>query len=145
MASIEDFKTWLQRDLSRFGKNETHIEVVQGVSSEPVQPGQAAEQRIMKIRLYTNTNCYAITAHERTKDNGYLGCISSTRKPRAGEDWTRGSDLADGSLNETTWHKILADIVSYEMVGIHHPNKFTLPDDIESVEGPPVDSSDTEM
>lgn len=141
MASIENFKTWLQRDLSRFGKNETHIEIVQDASSEPVQPSQATEQRIMKIHLYTNTNCYAITAHERTNDNGYLGCISSTRKPRAGEDWTRGSDLADGSLNETTWHKILADIVSYEMVGIRHPDKFMVPDDIEPVAYPPAAAS----
>lgn len=55
----------------------------------------------------------------RPPDAGYLGCIASSRKPRAGETWTRGSDLHDGDLNKETWYGILADIVSYESVKIH--------------------------
>lgn len=54
-------------------------------------------------------------------DDGYLGCIASSRKPRAGEKHTRGNDLADGPLTEETWRRILADIVSYEMVRVHRP------------------------
>ena len=49
---------------------------------------------------------------------GYLGCIVSERKPRAGESWTRGNDLADGDFCEETWLAILRDIVKYEMVKI---------------------------
>lgn len=52
-------------------------------------------------------------------DQGYLGCIASSRKPRAGEEHVRGRDLVDGPLSPETWHSILADIVSYEMVRVH--------------------------
>ena len=44
-------------------------------------------------------------------------------QPRAGEDWNRGSDLADGQLTEATWHRILADIVSYEVVKVHRESE----------------------
>ncbi|MEE8114809.1 MAG: hypothetical protein V3T23_10710, partial [Nitrososphaerales archaeon] len=54
----------------------------------------------------------------------YLGCTASSRKPRAGEDWTRGSDLADGDLSLETWNKILGDIVAYELVRVHIKHKF---------------------
>jgi hypothetical protein len=51
-------------------------------------------------------------------DRGYLGCIASSRRWRAGEDWHRGSDLPDGPLTEETWRSILAAIVSYELVDV---------------------------
>ena len=41
-----------------------------------------------------------------------------TRKPRAGEDWNRGRDLADGSYTKETWDKIISNIVSYELVKV---------------------------
>jgi hypothetical protein len=67
------------------------------------------EDRI-SVTLYTDGHSYHITA---TDD--YLGCTASTRKPRPGEDWTRGSDLADGKLNRKTWDRILRDIIAYEL------------------------------
>jgi hypothetical protein len=78
----------------------------------------------VRIRLYTETNCYAIVAKDRGDPvgelkNAYLGCIASTRKPRAGEDWTRGNDLPDGPFSEETWRKILGAIVGYELVKVH--------------------------
>ena len=76
-----------------------------------------------QFRIYTNDNSYSIVArtYDRTKpgNRSYLGCIASSRKPRAGEDWTRGNDLADGDISEETWNQILADIVSYELVVVH--------------------------
>ena len=63
------------------------------------------------VRLYTDGHDYCIRATE----GGYLGCIVSCRKPRPGEDWTRGSDLADGKLDYETWNRILRDIVAYEL------------------------------
>ena len=55
------------------------------------------------ISLYTDGQKYHIKA---TKD-GYLGCVASCRKPRPGEDWTRGNDLSDGKLDEETWNRII--------------------------------------
>lgn len=61
-------------------------------------------------------------------DEGYLGCTSQCRKPRAGEQQHRGSDLHDGPLTPETWHRILADIVSYEMVVLAKTAR-AIPDD----------------
>lgn len=73
------------------------------------------------IKLFTETHTYSISARRKDrknkgeKDLGYLGCQASTRKPRVGENWTRGTDLADGIYSEQTWINILCDIVGYEM------------------------------
>jgi hypothetical protein len=65
------------------------------------------------IKFYTRTYEYSICA-----DDNYLGCQVSERKPRAGENWTRGNDLSDGSFNAETWREIKDDIISYELVNI---------------------------
>lgn len=87
---------------------------------ELVQEGIERGQLLIRIRFYTFTNKYTVVAYapgDTTK--GYLGCVANTRKPRAGEDWTRGRDLADGPFGRETWDKILVDIVAYETVKIH--------------------------
>lgn len=117
MATMKDFEGWIERDLSRFGETRNHVE---RVNSEGSKDGDEYEYK-EKIRLYTETNSYSIVAVEHSNDTGYLGCQASSRKPRAGEDWTRGRDLPDGPLNEETWHEILGAIVSYEMVKVHKP------------------------
>uniref|UniRef100_A0A6M3Y4J0 Uncharacterized protein n=1 Tax=viral metagenome TaxID=1070528 RepID=A0A6M3Y4J0_9ZZZZ len=64
------------------------------------------------------------TGTEVTGDRGhlgYLGCIAQTRKPRAGEDWNRGNDLADGIYHRGTWNNILNDIIAYELVKVVKP------------------------
>ena len=85
-----------------------------------------------RVRLYTETHKYSIVAHpvSESRENGYLGCIATTRKPRAGETWNRGNDLADGPLSAQTWNAILADIVAYELVPVEldqRVEKVTLP------------------
>ena len=45
---------------------------------------------------------------------GYMGAYSSSKKPRIGEDWLRGSDLKDGKLNLKTLFFIIKDIFSHE-------------------------------
>ncbi len=67
-----------------------------------------------RLYFYTETNKYAVVA---TPD--YLGCVASSRKPRAGEWWTRGNDLPDGPFCEETWLAILRAVVAYETVRIH--------------------------
>ena len=107
-----DFMKWLE-ELSRFGGNLVDAMVL-SESSDP----------IAKAEFYTEKYRYVITARPDAKtenaeeyDSGYLGAIASKRQPWAGEDWTRlGSDLFDGPYCEKTWHCIMADIISYEMV-----------------------------
>lgn len=140
MATIEDVARWYERDLSRYASWDNHVEIVDSQSYE-------GEPRQLHIRIYTDVHSYSIRANEPAlrhvplgpspnddpvaqlppgtpttlrMDDGYLGCVSTTRKPRAGEDWSRGNDLADGPLTERTWYRILGDIISYEMVRVHH-------------------------
>jgi len=70
------------------------------------------EDRV-RVKLFTDGHEYSISATP-----GYLGCGVSTRKPRPGEDWARGNDLADGEFSEGTWLRILKDIVAYELKSI---------------------------
>lgn len=71
----------------------------------------------VKIALFTDNNTNTISA----TINGYLGCMVTSRKPLAGETWTRGSDLADGKFGIETWTNILSDILSYELVPAERP------------------------
>lgn len=80
------------------------------------------EEKRIRILMYTSINRYSIVA-SITENRTYLGATASCRTPRAGEDWTRGNDLADGAFSKETWNKILADIVGYELVKIHRPVK----------------------
>ena len=72
--------------------------------------------KVIRLRVYTFSNKYGIVA---SPPGDYLGGVAVARKPRAGEDWTRGNDLADGPFSRETWNKILVDIVAYEAVKIH--------------------------
>lgn len=68
-----------------------------------------------KVWFFTNDHSYSISIYLPEGNNSYMGCIASCRKPKPGETWTRGSDLADGKYSDETWLSILNDIVSYEM------------------------------
>lgn len=70
----------------------------------------------MKYIFYTETNIYFIIAIDRRINGGYLGCMSTPRKPLAGENLTRGNDLPDGSFNKKTWNKIKNSIIKNELV-----------------------------
>ena len=78
------------------------------------------------VRLYTDRHAYHIIAYPlgRPNEKSYLGCTAKTRKPRAGESHCRGNDLADGLFTDETWHQILADIVSYELVPLESQSAF---------------------
>ena len=99
---------WFERDLSRYARWDRDVEIhrIDG------------DGRVT-IRIYTDVHWFSISAGPGSCGQGYLGCIAHTRKPRAGEDWTRGNDLRDGPLTEETWIGIMGDIISYEMVRIH--------------------------
>ncbi len=113
LRSKDQVTQHLLSEITRFGSIENCVQI------DPRDYG-----RDMHVVFYTAKNRYSIrvklrgSSEEEENDSGYLRCIASSRTPRAGENWTRGRDLADGSLCYETWHKILADIVSYEMVQI---------------------------
>ncbi len=125
MCTIEDFKQWVKNDVCQ---RRTFEDIVKIVANEgKVVKDKPDCERKLRIRIYTNTTCYGIVAIERSgKRKSYLGCQTSSRKPRAGEDWTRGNDLADGNLSKETWDKIKNDIIAYELVKIAKLKQETL-------------------
>ncbi len=82
-------------------------------------PFQVSESPVRKLymrsKIWTMNTVYSITASMHVLNPpGYLGCGACSRKPRTGETWERGNDLADGDFCEATWQKILQGIVRYE-------------------------------
>lgn len=107
--NINEFKEIIKQELTI--NNDQVIEVVE-------DSGMGHDGNIVynyEIRLYTNDHVYCISANV-TNQKTYLGCIASERKPRAGENWTRGNDLSDGDLSIETWNNIKNDIIKYELV-----------------------------
>ena len=70
-------------------------------------------EKTLKVRVFTKDNEYSISASENR-----LGGISHTRKPRAGEDWKRSSDLPDGKFSRDTWERIKNAIIQDELVKV---------------------------
>lgn len=96
----KQLEEWFRELLYRTNNVEDHFQFVDREMS-------------INIYFYTKDNRYSITAKKE-----YLGCQVSSRKPRAGEDWTRGNDLPDGKFNRDTWNNIKNAIISYELVKI---------------------------
>lgn len=116
MSKVSELKKWIKDELidRRFNKFEDVVEIIadEGESNEV----RTAYEFKFRFNIYTETHRYRISAIDRSEDDGYLGCTASVRKPRAGEDWNRGNDLADGPFNKKTWEKIKGDIIAYELV-----------------------------
>jgi len=121
MATIVDVKQWIEHDLRRFLRTDTMKDREARTTKNPFIEVREDVPGVFRFRIYTDTNWYSIVAREGNTitSPGYLGCIAKSRKPRAGEDVHRGSDLPDGPINRDTWTKILFAIVSYEMVRVH--------------------------
>ena len=118
-SECPEFYGWL-KEISRFNKIESFV-----------LPNY---EHGIRVHFYTHDHVYSIVAkkhavHKETKENGkvvsasnastYLGCTVQVRKPRAGEDWTRGNDLADGKYCYETWQRIKDDIIAYELVKLN--------------------------
>jgi hypothetical protein len=102
------------------------------------------------VYFYTDSNEYCIYAVDRSDEEGYLGCISNSRKIRAGESWRRGNDLPDGPFTYETWQKIKDGILRYELEPLSKDYKslLDLPEskvvykvDVDVVEDSPCDCS----
>lgn len=109
----KDIKGWL-KEICRWGNAADFVQVL----VDEGENGKEGYRAKVRCRVYTRDHIYGIVAIDREKDGGYLGCTTSTRKPRAGEDWTRGNDLPDGPYDYKTWQKIKNAIVAYELVKI---------------------------
>ena len=102
-AKCPEFYEWL-KEISRYSKVEDFIlpDYKDGII----------------VSFYTHDYFYCVNVKLPKKDNGYLGCTVQTRKPKAGENWNRGNDLADGKYCRETWERIKNDIIAYELVKI---------------------------
>lgn len=104
---------WLRRDFFRFAGDE-HLDVIESSDSR------------CRLKLYSDVNQYSL--HVTVDgDTTYLGASGASRKPRAGESHTRGSDLSSGTLSEETWDRIKNDIISFELVRIRKPRNPSNP------------------
>jgi hypothetical protein len=84
--------------------------------------------------LFTDNNLYSIILsppendgkeyeNKKMEELGYMGCTGISRKPIAGEEYSRGNDLSDGAFCIETWEKIIKDIIRCELVKIETPIK----------------------
>jgi len=120
LTKMQMLDKWL-RDLIFPGKINDFIQ-------EIARSGDGVSE-VRSVCFYTEEHQYIIKAIERFDGDkkSYLGCQVSSRKPRAGEDWTRGNDLPDGPFERKTWDSILNAIVCYEVVKL---SQFQKPDEI---------------
>ncbi len=118
-TKMQQLDRWLNQ-LIYPGKLSDFIQDIEG----QCEPGVEVYRR---FAFYTEEYQYFIIAIDREKDEGYLGCQVQVRKARAGEDWLRGNDLADGIFDEDTWSDIINSIIRYEVVKL---SKYLKPNEI---------------
>lgn len=110
--ALETLRGWMERDLRySYFSWENHVQVENFKVGGNPRDG-------FRVRLYTDRNVYTIVFREADPGDPhtYFGCQVSSRKPLAGENWTRGNDLPDGKFSEETWRKMVGAIASYELV-----------------------------
>ncbi len=108
----EILEQWF-KEIVRGDKIDTFIETADQSGSD-LPDGQWVT--LKRYYFYTDRYKYCIVAKDRSKNDGYLGCMVSTRKARAGEKHNRGNDLPDGSFSRETWERIKNSIIKYELV-----------------------------
>ena len=111
-----DMAIWLKK-IVRYGNVDSQVLIYQNLNSRSNITEEDKEKLRFTCVFFTDTHKYSISGYVPTKMNpdGYLGCIVTTRKPRAGEDWNRGNDLPDGEYSKETFDKIVRRIVAYEL------------------------------
>jgi hypothetical protein len=132
IISMLEFKKLVHHDLSRWGKWEYFVHVI--------KDGKEDEEPTFRFKIYTSEHSYCIVAIESKRT--YLGCIATTRKPRAGEEHYRGNDLPDGKLTRKTWDAIKTAIIGYELEKIIVPGPVEPKCDIPKILNCPEDGED---
>ena len=98
------FMDWL-KEICPWNRLEDYCQILNETENPRPQYGR------IRVYVYTHDYQYYIVARKN-----YLGCQASCRKPRAGEEHTRGNDLPDGKFNRKTWDAIKIAIIQYELV-----------------------------
>jgi len=72
----------------------------------------------LSVYIFTATHSYSIVSKVPTerRPNGYVTAYAHCRIERAGEYWTRGSDLIEADYSFEGFMKVMLDILSYELV-----------------------------
>jgi hypothetical protein len=107
MASIDDLKTWFERDL-KFATWDENIQV------------DEFEEKKIAIKFYTDVNEYMLEAEQRDDGDVLVSGMARSRKPRAGMTTSRVRHLlpAPKPLNAHVWRRILGAIVGLELVRV---------------------------
>lgn len=122
---IAQLKVWLN-NLIFPGKFDDFIQIIEHYKND--------DQSSIRLCFYTEEHQYIIRAIDEKGEDGYLACGVVCRKPRPGEDWSRGNDLPDGPFNEKTWNEILRSIIRYEIVQLSEYRKPDyIPEEIKEV------------
>lgn len=116
VITVEQLKQIINEEFSRFHRMDTVVHSTEDVAE------LSGGRRRFRFYLYTSEYRFSISAIEKD-EGGYLGCTMSNRKPRAGEEHTRGNDLHDGKLTRETWEGIKNDIISICLVPIVEKQK----------------------
>lgn len=124
MDKIKQVEIWL-RELTYPAEFENVVQILDRIEEK--------NSKMLRACFYTDNHVYYIRAHSGNGKD-YLGCVVNRRKPRAGEDWTRGNDLPDGKITKETWDRILSGIVKYELVKLSKYKK-SVPDTEEVLDG----------
>ena len=80
------------------------------------------------VTMCTATSSYRLSFIAHEDGSTYLGCIVSNRIVRAGETWTRGSDLPDGEFGRHTFDRIIKSILALEFVTLE-PEQRSMADE----------------
>ena len=110
---ITQLEIWLDGLCSGQGSLDKYIQKKER-KGHPDESGAIKDSALYEF--YTEEHKYSIVAIDKEAEPGYLGCQVSCRKPRPGEDWTRGNDLPDGPFTYQTWQNVLRGIVQFELV-----------------------------
>jgi hypothetical protein len=118
MASIDELKSWFERDL----KFATWDENVSVDESDPKK---------FEVKFYTETNEYSLAVLPQGDDSPHIDATVKSRKPRAGQASPRVRRLLPVGrtpLNERAWRRILGAIVGLELVRVHRSDPAERPD-----------------
>ena len=125
MRTISDLKSALKLLFDRHGRWDDFVQESHTESTDEVR---------YRFSIFTSDHEYAISALlPEGSNDGYLGCVMCNRRPDAGEEHTRGSDLPDGKFSIETWESIRNAIIGFELVKLA-PKREPMKDSVEAAE-----------
>jgi hypothetical protein len=113
MTTIADVKNWI-KELIPGEAYDKYVHVIKD-EGEGTEDGSIFHHELI-VKIFTKSrHYYYIVAKDENDNTGYLGCQAGNNYYWAGEDHTRGHDLPDGPLDESTWLSIVKAIIRDEL------------------------------